>query len=161
MVRLLVYRNVAPRRKANYNRNNHWQSVTVSKITLKKKWLTEPPKKVLEKSKSIQMRPQPQKKDEKFGRTLRCRTFFKLRRAKTIPSGKDKAFNGSVRNHQGFLFFRRNFFCSAKLKKGSAREGSAKFLMLFLRLWTHLDAFTFLQNLFGGFCQPLFFQSST
>ena len=30
--------------------------------TLKKKWLTEPPKKVLEKSKSIQMRPKPQKR---------------------------------------------------------------------------------------------------
>ena len=49
MVRLLFYRNVAPRRKADYNRNNHWQSmiivdnqyeswqsVTVSKNTLEK-----------------------------------------------------------------------------------------------------------------------------
>ena len=61
------------------------------------------------------------------------------------------------------------FFAVRNLKKGSAREGSAsgynaeplkgsvEFFILFLRLWTHLDAFRFLQNLFKEFCRPPFF----
>jgi hypothetical protein len=36
----------------------------------KKRWLTEPLKKVLPKSESFQMRPKSQKNDKKFGRTL-------------------------------------------------------------------------------------------
>ena len=36
-------------------------------------------------------------------------------------------------------------------------EGSVKFVILFLRLWTHLDAFPFLRSLLGGFGQSPFF----
>jgi hypothetical protein len=61
------------------------------------------------------------------------------------------------------------FFPIQNLKKGFVRDGSAcgysselskgsvEFFIFFLRLWTHLDAFRNLQNLFGWFCKPPFF----
>ncbi len=65
------------------------------------------------------------------------------------------------------------FFAVQNLKKGFVRDGSAsgyssepfegsvEFFILFLRLWTHLDAFRNPQNFFTGFCNtPFFFESS-
>jgi hypothetical protein len=47
---------------------------------------------------------------------------------------------------------------SASGHSSEPSKGSVEFFILFLRLWTHLDAFRNLQNLFGGFCKlPLFF----
>jgi hypothetical protein len=42
-------------------------------------------------------------------------------------------------------------------KTQNLKKGSVEFSILFLRLWTHLEAFENLQNLFEGFCKTPFF----
>ena len=58
------------------------------------------------------------------------------------PSLPEPFFNGSAElNPKGSIGKIQN-------PNGSGREGFAKFFIVFLRLWTHLEAFIFLQNLF-------------
>jgi hypothetical protein len=61
-----------------------------------------------------------------------------------------------------FLFSPKGTLKKIKELCRTLRKGSVEFFILFLRLWTHLETFGNLQNLFEGFSKaPLFFQSTS
>ena len=111
--------------------------------TVKKRYYTEPIKKVLYISNSIQRRSGSQKMDKKMYETFKG--FSRVHRDRTF---------------QGFLGKSETFFCSTELKKVSNLKGSVPvhtcrtfkgFVNLFIRFsrpWTSLDASRNLRNLF-------------
>ena len=94
---------------------------------------------------------------------------FKFRRAKRFRRKNTEPLRFTPKPLEFCIFLTEPFFALWNFKKRFCKRGfcyRVKFRSFkvfcrifypFLRLWTHLEAFTFLRNLFGRFGRPSFF----